>query len=211
MAKSRDPFFLALDRIRDRVQAGGYASGRPIVIVEEARGLGVSTTPVREALSWLCGEGLIERGPSGGFLAVQLDAGAVRDRYGFRLTCLLAGLDLTTGLPTYGRTPRRDGAPVLELHGLFDGLVRRTGNTALMDAYDRVGGQLLQLRDAERRLFADIDAEADRLLAAASANGNGDLREALRAYHDRRAGAAAILSLEVARQLTTGGAGADHP
>ena len=193
MAKSRDPFFLALDRIRDRVQAGGYASGRPIVIVEEARSLGVSTTPVREALSWLCGEGLIERGPSGGFLAVQLDAGTVRDRYGFRLTCLLAGLDLTTGLPTYGRTPDREGAPVLELHGLFDGLVRRTGNAALMDAYDRVRGQLLQLRDA------------------ASTNGNGNLREALRAYHDRRAGAAAILLLDVTSQPIDGGTGADQP
>ncbi|MDP3406303.1 MAG: GntR family transcriptional regulator [Brevundimonas sp.] len=211
MARSRDPFFQALARIRDRLQAGGYAAGGPIVIVEEARRLGVSTTPVREALSWLCGEGLVERGPSGGFLAAHLDAGAVRDRYGFRLICLSAALDLMAGLPTYGRTPDRGDAPVPELRRLFEGLVRRTGNAALMDAYLRVDGQLRQFRDAERRVFTDIEAEADRLLAHASAVRNGDLREALRVYHDRRAGAAAIVALDVARQQSDGGAGVDRP
>ena len=65
MAKSRDPFFKALDNIRERARAGGYAPGQSIVIVEEARRLDLSTTPVREALAWLCGEGLIERGRAG--------------------------------------------------------------------------------------------------------------------------------------------------
>ncbi|MDM8354286.1 GntR family transcriptional regulator [Brevundimonas diminuta] len=199
MAKSRDPFFLALDRIRDRAQTGGYPAGRPIVIVEEARRLGVSTTPVREALSWLCGEGLIERGPAGGFLAVRLDSGAVRARYGFRLVCLLAGLDLTAGLPTYGRTPQRDGEPVSELHALFDELVQRTGNAVLRRAYDRVTGQLRQFEEAERHAFGDADGEADRILALAAADRNGELRAALRDYHDRRGDAAAILSLGAAR------------
>lgn len=205
MAKSRDSFFMALDGIRDRAQAGGYAGGRPIVIVDEARRLGVSTTPVREALSWLCGEGLIERGPSGGFLAMRLDGGAVRDRYGFRLVCLLAGLDLTAGLPTYGRTPRRHGDPISELHALFDELVRRTGNGALRRAYERVRAQLRQLEDAERRMFEDAEAEADRLLNLATEDRNGELRAALRDYHDRRGDAAAILSLGAARFLPESG------
>ncbi|WP_052516809.1 MULTISPECIES: GntR family transcriptional regulator [Brevundimonas] len=74
--------------MREAAETGGYAPGRPIVIIDEARRLGLSTTPVREALAWLCGEGVIERGPAGGFLARRLDAGAVRDRYGFRLACL---------------------------------------------------------------------------------------------------------------------------
>ena len=210
MARSRAPFFMALERIRERAQAGGYAPGRPIVIIEQARGLGVSTTPVREALSWLCGEGLIEQGPSGGFLAMRLDAGAVRDRYGFRLACLSAGLDLTAGLPTFGRTPRRDGEPMIELQSLFDGLVRRTGNAVLWEAYHRVCGQLRPFALSERRVFGDVDAEADQLLAVASTDLNGDLREALRTYHDRREGAAAILALDLTCRLDDGPMG-DQP
>ncbi|MEH6664495.1 MAG: GntR family transcriptional regulator [Brevundimonas sp.] len=206
MAKSRDPFFMALDRIREQAQTGGYAAGRPIVIIEEARRLGVSTTPVREALCWLCGEGLIERGPAGGFVAARLDAGAVRDRYVFRLACLLAGLDLTSGLPTRGRSPPRGGAAVDGLHALFDALVRRTGNAALVEAHGRVAGQLRQFREAERRVFADVDAEADRLLVMAAAERNGDLRAGLGAYHERRVEAAAILALDAARRA---GPGAD--
>ena len=207
MAKSHDPFLLVLARIRERVQAGVHPAGRPIVIVEEARRLGVSTTPVREALACLCGEGLVERGPSGGFLAVHLDAGAVRDRYGFRLICLLAALDLTSGLPTYGRTPDRGEAPDRDLHDLFDGLVRRSGNAALGRAYDRVVGQLRRLDAAAIRIFPDAAVEADRLLALAAADRNGDLRDALGVYHARRAGSAAILALEAGRPAAKDGEG----
>ena len=199
MAKSRDPFFKALDRIRERVHDGAYAPGGSIVIVDEARRLKVSTTPVREALSWLCGEGLVERGPAGGFLAARLDAGAVRDLYGFRLVCLLAGLDLTAGLPAYGRKPERDGHPVGELNRFFDSLVRRTGNAVLLDAYARVAGQIRQLQAAETRVFMDVSSEAGLLLDVASTEMNGDLRDALRRYHARRSEAAGLLSLGLAR------------
>lgn len=199
MAKSHDPFLLVLARIRDRVQAGAYAAGRPIVIVEEARRLRVSTTPVREALACLCGEGLVERGPSGGFVAVDQDAAAVRDRYGLRLICLLAAMDLTRGLPTFGRAPDRGAAPLEELRDLFDGLVRRSGNAALARAHDRVVGQLRRLDAAADRIFPDAADEADRLLTLAATDRNGDLRDALALYHARRAGAAAILALEASR------------
>ena len=123
----------------------------------------------------------------------------MRDRYDLRLICLSAGLELTAGLPTYGRSPPREGDPVIELRSLFDELVRRTGNGALLEAYDRVEGQLLQFFDAERRVFGDVAAEADRLLELAATEANGDLRAALRADHERRRNAAAILSLDLAR------------
>lgn len=199
MAKNRDPFFLALSRIRERAQSGHYVPGCPVVILEEARRLGLSTTPVREALSWLCGEGLIERGSAGGFLAARMDAGAIRDRYEFRLICLMAALDLTTGLPTSGRSPERAGDPVLELAAFFDGLVQRAGNAVLLEAHGRVGGQLLQLRATEARVFSDARAEADALLTLAAAEANGALRESLRRYHSRRADTAAILAVDLAR------------
>lgn len=204
MAKSRDPFFQALDGIRARARTSGYASGQPIVIIEEARRLGVSATPVREALSWLCGECLIERGPSGGFLAARQDAAAVRDRYGFRLICLLAGLELTAGLPAYGRAPRRERDAVSDLDRLFGELVRRAGNGALIDAYRRVEEQLSPFGAAERRVFPDLESEAERLLILAEAERNGALRDGLGVYHRRRSDAAALLSLDVGRMHTDG-------
>jgi DNA-binding FadR family transcriptional regulator len=206
MAKSRDPFFMALERIREAARTGAYPPGRPIVIIEEARRLGVSTTPVREALAWLCGEGLIERGPAGGFLAVRLDAGAVRDRYAFRLACLTAAMDMTAGLPAYGRSPRARPDPAAALEALFDRIVRRAGNGMLTAAHERVSGQLRRFRDAEARMFADLEAEAGALLALAAEEANGALRQALGAYHDRRVQAASILALDAARRADRDGA-----
>lgn len=196
MAKSRDPFLRALDEIRVRALAGGYPPARPIIIIEEARRLGLSTTPIREALSHLCGEGLVDRGPSGGFLASRLDPGAVRDRYEFRLACLLAALDLTAGLPAYGRLAPSGG----ELKALFESVVLSTGNTALVAAYHRVDRQLHQFQEAEANLLPDIEAEAERLLVLASEETQGAFREALRAHHHRRSRAATLLVMEVVRR-----------
>lgn len=200
MAKSRDPFLRALDEIRACAQAGGYPSGQPIIIVEEARRLGLSTTPIREALSCLCGEGVIERGPSGGFLAPRLDAGVIRDLYDFRLACLLAALDLTADLtaPIHHASP--EGGFVGDLQALFGSIAVRTGNSALLSAYRHVEGQLRQLQTVEADIFPDPEAEAERLLVLADGGAPGPFQEALREYHHRRGRAAALLAVERIRR-----------
>ncbi len=195
MAKNRDPFFLALGQIRERAQQGRYAPGRPVVIVDEARRLNLSTTPVREAMSWLCGEGILERGPSGGFLAGRLDASVVRHLYDFRRICLIAGLDLTACLPGSNRPVTGCGlAQSLQL--AFDTLVRRTGNPILLEAFGRAGARLLRVWDAERRVFGDVEEEAGDLLERIDLGDAEGLRASLRDYHRRRSDAAAILVIE---------------
>src|SRR5690606_3767999 len=87
MARRRDPFMMALESLRARAEQGVYAPGCPVVITDEARRLNLSTTPVREALVWLSGFGLIERSPTGGFLTPRLERAIVRDRFAFRLQC----------------------------------------------------------------------------------------------------------------------------
>jgi len=74
-----------------------------------------------------------------------------------------------------------------------------TGNAALVDAYQRVCSQLIQLQAAERRLFGDLEEEAGRIMrrfdqprSAARAG----LVEALTTYHLRRIDAAPLLMLE---------------
>lgn len=199
MTRSRDPFAIALDHIRRRALAGAYRPGQPVVIVDEARRLALSTTPVREALAWLCGEGVIERSPSGGFLAPRLDPGAIRDRYAFRLLCLEASLDRLEALMAGGAQAELAAAPPADLAAQMDWWVRSTGNQVLADAFERVGRLLVQFASAERRLFADRDEEASKILALWPSDGIR-LRQALLEYHRRRMEAAPLLALEVATQ-----------
>ena len=128
MVRNRDPFSTALESLRHRLAEGRYGDGAPIVIQYEAQRLRLSTTPVREALAWLCGAGLVERAPTAGYTASRLDAGAVRDWYGFRRDCLLLSLEALTA-PSVGSalpedllacsTGSSDGAATACAPGLF--------------------------------------------------------------------------------------------
>ncbi|MBI2260697.1 MAG: GntR family transcriptional regulator [Caulobacterales bacterium] len=198
MTRMRDPFLQALDSLRRLSEQGVFAPGTPIVIVEEARRLRLSTTPVREALAWLCGEGLIERAPSGGYLAPRMDAALVRDRFAFRLHCLTTSLDLIAAVHDRDEPVASTAAPESRLAESLDRMVRGTGNQVLAEAFDRVGRQLRPLEAAERRIFRDREAEAAAILRVSGAGAIPALRQALVAYHQRRMDAAPLLVLDVA-------------
>jgi hypothetical protein len=202
MPRNRDPFGLALESLRTRAQDGAFAPGQPIVIMEEARRLKLSTTPVREALAWLCGEGMIERGPGSGYVFPKLDAGLVRDRLEFRLYCLMASLSLTTGLYHPDRSGSLGPVRATDVLGLFGQLVRRTANASLVGAFDRVGGQLRRVTDVESRVFDDVDAEASTIIKMEAEKANGTLARAIETYHRRRMDNAALLVLEIERQAS---------
>lgn len=191
MTRRPDPFTTALESLRGRAEQGVYHPGRPVVIIDEARRLSLSTTPVREALGWLCGYGLIERAPQGGFLAPRLDAGVVRDRLAFRLHCLSIGLN---GLGRQAAPDDPGHRPNLASRMLR--AVRGTGNSALVEAYRRVDSQLVQLAGAERRIFSDVDQETSDLLRLFDSPPGSGLKEALTAYHRRRMDAAPLLVIE---------------
>jgi len=57
-----------------------------------AAGIGMSRTPVREALTRLHAEGLVQRGPDGGFRPIAPDVGVMRDIYEVRSILELAAL-----------------------------------------------------------------------------------------------------------------------
>lgn len=195
MGRKRDPFLKALASLRARAEDGTFVPGRPVVIIEEARRLQLSHTPVREALSWLCAYGLVERGPADGFVAPRLDAGLVRDRLSLKLHCLSLGLE---GAPQ-GKGPGEaagDETPEETLARCMLWKVRGTGNEALVGAYERVCSQLMPLRRAERRLFADLEEEAEAIIPLFSGASATGLRAALIDYHHRRIQAASFLVLE---------------
>lgn len=195
MTRKRDPFTMALDSLRTRAEQGIYAPGGPVVIIDEARRLKLSTTPVREALGWLCGFGLIERAPSGGFLAPRLDAAVVRDRLAFRLHCLATALN---GAGHIHRARSNGSAETghLDLAAHMLRAVRETGSAALVDAYQRVNSQLVQLAQAERRVFKDLDAETAAIVSLFEGAPGAGLPQALALYHHRRMDAAPLLIME---------------
>jgi len=198
MPRPRDPFSLALQDLRDRAMQGLYAPGRSVVIIEEARRLRLSTTPIREALAWLCGEGLMERAPRTGYLAPRVDASLLRDRYWVRFRCLETGLELTANQAAVA-APARDAADQGAVLDLFDRIVRATGNRALIEAFRLVDAQLRMLAGAEARLFGDIREEALELLRIESGGSHDQLLTAIDAYHRRRMESAAVIVLEVER------------
>lgn len=200
MTRKRDPFLLALDSIRHLSEQGAYAPGTPIVIIEEARRLRLSTTPVREALAWLCGEGLIERAPFGGYLASRIDAALVRDRFAFRLHCLTASLKLAEAVQDRDEPVPSSAAPEMRLAEHLARIVRGAGNQVLAEAFERVGRQLLPLAQAEQRILHDREAEAVAILQLADSGSMPALRQALVAYHQRRMDAAPLLVLDISEE-----------
>jgi DNA-binding GntR family transcriptional regulator len=74
------------ETLRAAVLDGTLRSGQRLAQTELAEQLGVSTTPVREALRDLATEGLVEFDPHRGALVKSLDIDAVRELYELRMT-----------------------------------------------------------------------------------------------------------------------------
>ncbi len=68
--------------VRDLIMSGQLRSGERIRLDPMAEALGVSPTPVREALMSLRAEGFVELEPRKGFVVVPISAGDVRDLFG---------------------------------------------------------------------------------------------------------------------------------
>jgi hypothetical protein len=187
MARNRDPFSLALQTLRQLALEGAFAPDRPIIILDEARRLRLSTTPVREALAWLGGEGMIERAPNGGYTGLRQDATSVAGRYRLRFRLLAAALDEDDRPFADWAPPRAAG-----LDDLFATLVRLRGDDILWRAYERVSRQLAWLATAETEILPDFETEAQALHNALGERSR--LLAALERFHAKLAfGAAAIL------------------
>lgn len=192
MTRARDPFLQALSDLTDRLTCEDLAGGGAVVIAEEAARLKLSPTPVREALAYLHGEGLVYRGVWGGYLAPRLDAAAVRDRYSLQRVCLLAAAEAAADqeLPP----APTDADPLRALEHALDAMLMLSGNPLLLAFHQQVRRKLGPLRAAERRAFPDHLAEAKRLVEDL---GSGARREVLDAYCRRRLEASARIAADL--------------
>lgn len=160
--KPKDPFSTALDALRADLRNGRLVMGEPLTITEIADTLSLSATPVREALSRLAGEGLIEDRRGRGYFAPRLDVSDLVELYGLRrlyLTEALAIDDIASASPP---DPDPAGHAPGRLAQLLDWIIARAGNRALFDAYRQAGERLAAAVRVEPRVFAVAD-EAARL------------------------------------------------
>lgn len=196
MARNRDPFTQALSSLRERIQSGALPGGSPIIVQDEAQRLRLSTTPVREALARLSGEGLVERAALGGYLTLSLDAAAIRDLYEMQSECLRFANRLNRKAldGVSPPSPMLEGLPGPAIRQLFTNLIFSAGNRMLCEAYDKVSIRLERLRRLEPLVFTDLATEASALYAAYHRDLEGDFAEAIDRYHARRMSAAGVLA-----------------
>jgi len=196
MARNRDPFASALRTLRERAIAGAFSPGKPIIILDEAQSLGLSTTPIREALAWLGGEGLIERAPAGGYAGLRLDPAGLAGRYRLRLHCLEKGLE--GAVPGINATPRADPTR------LFRHIIAGAADPALMAVYDRVQATIERFAETEARLLGDMPEALETVARLMDSGQEAAAAERLRNFHELRISAAPLLT-EV--EQTQAGAG----
>ncbi len=142
MGRDRDPFDRALEALRQRVSQSIVPQGAPLAVNALAAELGVSSTPVREALARLAGEGLVIRTASG-YATLTWNRGDLAALYG------LAGLLAQAALASLVLDPD-------QLPPTLDEALRGGGSVA-RDEYARVAAQLSPFGRAERQLLGQDD------------------------------------------------------
>ena len=165
--KPKDPFSAALDALRDQLRRGRLVSGEPLTITDLAHDLGLSATPVREALSRLAGERLIEDRRGRGYFAPRFDVSDLVELYGLRRLYLVEALASDGGPPSFPPPEASDPGlpPSAQMVKAFDWIVARAGNRALFDVYRQIGERLAPAVRVEGQVFPLADELAE--LAAA--------------------------------------------
>jgi DNA-binding GntR family transcriptional regulator len=176
--------------------------------------LGVSTTPVREALTRLAAERLIMSVPKRGFFARTPSEDDILGLYSVNQTILDAAV---------ARWPEKEpaaaaGASIAEIplqersaeqlarqtEELFLQIATRSGVGEFAEIIRNMNDRLHHARVLECELVADVFAEAARIAELVAAQERVPLRQAIKTYHEQRMRAAAAISKELLlRPFTT--------
>jgi DNA-binding GntR family transcriptional regulator len=164
----------ARDLLREGILRGDLAPGAPLEELQVSARLGVSRTPVREALIALEHEGLVKSQPRKGYVVVPANAALVRETYPI-LAALEAAAVRTGGAKLNSRAS--------ELHQLNGELSRATGTHRQHELDRAFHGALVAPCANERLLYLiGIEWTRARRFDGAHARGTAD-REGSCAEH----------------------------
>lgn len=183
---SRDPYGTALGAVRRFADAGRFVPGEPIVVTELAAEVGLSATPLREALACLAGQGLIERRRGRGYFYPALGISEIIDLFELQLAYVHAALTLCPR----GLAPLRKAAVAVDPPGgvqaLFDAVIAQSANSALVVAHRRVADRLRPVLKAERVWDERQGVTIEAMVAAITAGDIAAMLGLLEDYHERR-------------------------
>jgi DNA-binding transcriptional regulator YhcF (GntR family) len=190
MPHRADSFLQALAGIRERLREGVFRPGERIAATEVAHLLGLSATPVREALSRISGEGLLEDRRGQGFFVSTLTGLDIADLYRLSLAHLALALDLQR-LTAKGAAPLRErlpgvADPVRDVERLFAHWIMEAGGQSLWMSYRSLSIKLGPVRRVEPLMFEDLAAEAAALRALVDGSTVAERMRALEAFHAPR-------------------------
>ncbi len=191
-----EPFKTALRALRERLRDGAFPPGRRIAAVDVADSLRLSATPVREALSRLAGEGLLDELRGQGFYVPLYTSADVADLY--RLSWAQLRISLCRERPRVGpqgcAQAFLEQDPVSAVERLFSSWMAETGSRVLAGCYRRTQAQLAPLRRLEHEVFADLEEEAVQLLALTVSDSVEARAGPIELFHQRRIAAAERLA-----------------
>lgn len=207
MAERREPFRQALVDLRRRLREGDLAPGTRITAKEIAEALRLSPTPVREALSRLAGEGVLEERRGDGFFVPDLSAADIAALY--RLSEQLLLMSQRAMRPAHrDLRPSEAGTdddPIRRIERLFLVWAAESGSRVTVEAYRTVAVRLAPVRRREVDLIDDLAQEAEALLRLADPARRRARPAAIQAFHRRRAALVEQLA-DLARPTRMGGA-----
>lgn len=187
------------DRIKSLLLAHTLAPGQLLQIGTLAEELGVSTTPVREALTRLAAERLIVFAPKRGFFAKTASEDELRGLYTLNQTLLDSALrewnggaqsDEESKAPSkmFSSLPLSDKPEQMTrtVDDLFVRIATRSGIGELADIVRNFNDRLHHARMIESEIIEDAVEELSRLRQHYAENNKEQLQLALQTYHRRR-------------------------
>ena len=188
------------ERVRDMIIEGELAPGERINEADLVERLGVSRTPLREALRTLAAESLIDTRPSRGSVVRRLTAGDVRS-----MLEVLAELESLGGRLACAGAPDGEVEAILALHdemmgcyerrdrlayykanqAIHTGIARASGNPVLLEMQASIQSRLKRIRFIGNNTpgnWADAVAEHEEMALALRAR-DGDRLGAILATH----------------------------
>lgn len=208
----------AYESVRRQLAHGFYPPGYQLKIEKLKELVGrISTTPVREALCRLAGEGLIEERPKHGFHVPIQTSSMLVDLLDLEELYLCAALNerLTRkarlrdrALLPYGpdEGELEIGEELLE-HSrriCLANILLQSDNRALVTSGMLIVERLALARVSERRIFSDLGDEAARMIELLQAEDFGALLEQIHTYHVRRREAAEQLEFALHERAAAG-------
>ncbi len=200
--KRADSFRIALDTLRAELRAGVHAAGVRLTANDIADRLALSATPVREALSRLAGEGLLQERRGQGFFVPRLQEHDLVALLRLQLELLLIACERepppASGVDVEPQAAvASDAAPSLGSVLPDERLMRALAAGAsppLARHLVRLQDQLAPIRAAEGRVLGTPAGELERLAEAVSGRDPDRLRSVLREFFARRIASAPQLA-----------------